>query len=146
RALRLARPTVDALLRVDDEDPLELVNAVDRTDVDAGEVFDVDARLRDDVRHWAESSVGGAGARRAGGRYGASCSTSWGTRSTSADLATTWSNPASCARRNPDVSVWFVKPRIGMSGYASATSSGSIRATSAIPRSGQSALSLVTRW
>ena len=42
---------VDALLGVDDEDPLEHVDAVDRADVDAREVFDVDARLGDDVRH-----------------------------------------------------------------------------------------------
>jgi hypothetical protein len=35
----------------DDQDPLELVDAVDRADVDAREVFDVDAGLGDDVRH-----------------------------------------------------------------------------------------------
>jgi hypothetical protein len=33
------------------EDALELVDAVDGADVDAGEVFDVDAGLGDDVRH-----------------------------------------------------------------------------------------------
>ena len=51
RALGLAGAAVDALLRVDDEDPVGLVDAVDRADVDAGEVFDVDAGLGDDVRH-----------------------------------------------------------------------------------------------
>jgi hypothetical protein len=33
------------------------VDAVDRADVDAGAVFDVDAGLGDDVRHGGESSV-----------------------------------------------------------------------------------------
>ena len=42
---------VDALLGIDDEDPVGLVDAVDRADVDARAVFDVDARLGDDVRH-----------------------------------------------------------------------------------------------
>src|SRR6187551_1272639 len=51
RALRFACPAVDALLRIDHEDPPGLMDAVDRTDVDAGEVFDVDAGLGDDVRH-----------------------------------------------------------------------------------------------
>ncbi|MBM2822499.1 MAG: putative ferredoxin [Thermoleophilia bacterium] len=46
RALRLACPAVDALLRIDDEDPLELVDAVDRADVDTGLVFDVGCRCR----------------------------------------------------------------------------------------------------
>src|SRR6476469_7921130 len=50
-ALRLAGPAVDALLRIDDEDPVRLVDAVHRTDIDAGLVFDVDTRLGDDVRH-----------------------------------------------------------------------------------------------
>src|SRR5712692_1881484 len=40
-------PSVDALLGVDDPDPV----AVDRADVDAGVVFDVDAGLGDHVRH-----------------------------------------------------------------------------------------------
>ena len=47
---------VDAFLRVDHEDPIRLVDAVDRADVDARLVFDVDAGLGDDVRHWAASS------------------------------------------------------------------------------------------
>src|SRR5581483_359191 len=51
RALRLARTAVDALLRVDHEDPVELVDAVDGADIDAGAVFDVDAGLGDDVGH-----------------------------------------------------------------------------------------------
>ena len=49
RALRLARAAVDALLGIDDEDAAELVDAVDRADIDARAVFDVDARLGDDV-------------------------------------------------------------------------------------------------
>ncbi len=56
RALGFARPAVDAFLRIDDEDPLEHVDAVDRADVHARQVFDVDARLGDDVRHARESS------------------------------------------------------------------------------------------
>src|SRR5579884_4150118 len=51
RALRLARAAVDALLGVDHEDAAGLVDAVDGTDIDAGTVLDVDARLGDDVRH-----------------------------------------------------------------------------------------------
>ena len=51
RAFRLAGAAVDALLGVDDEDPLVLVDAVDGTDVHARAVFDVDAGLSDDVRH-----------------------------------------------------------------------------------------------
>ncbi len=43
--------TVDALLRIDDEDSFRRVDAVDGAHVDAREVFDVDARLGDDVRH-----------------------------------------------------------------------------------------------
>ena len=42
---------VDALLGVDDQHSLELVDAVDRADVHAGLVFDVDAGLGDDVGH-----------------------------------------------------------------------------------------------
>src|SRR4051794_30416342 len=49
--LLVSRKAVDAFFRVDDQDPLELVDAVDGTDVDAREVFDVDAGLGDDVRH-----------------------------------------------------------------------------------------------
>ena len=48
------REAVDALLGIDDQEPLELVDAVDRADVDAGAVFDVDAGLGDDVRHALE--------------------------------------------------------------------------------------------
>src|SRR5262249_42658846 len=49
RALRLAGAAVDALLRIDDKDPVGLVDAVHRTDVHAGAVFDVDTGLGDDV-------------------------------------------------------------------------------------------------
>src|SRR6266849_2363475 len=51
RAHRLAGAAVDALIRVDVEHLRPLVDAVDRADLDAGLVLDVDARLRDDVRH-----------------------------------------------------------------------------------------------
>src|SRR6266545_1926849 len=43
--LLFRRETVDALLRVDHEDAVGLVDAVDRADVDARAVFDVDAGL-----------------------------------------------------------------------------------------------------
>src|SRR5581483_4380392 len=111
RALRLAGPAVDALLRVDDEDAVRLVDAVDRAHVDARAVFDVDARFRDDVRHGADSSESpGRAAPVAGAPYpeGVSSSTSSRARSTSADFTTTWSKPAVCAARSPAVSVWFV--------------------------------------
>ena len=49
--LLLRSEAVNALLGVDHEDPLRLVDAVDRADVDARQVFDVDAVLGDDVRH-----------------------------------------------------------------------------------------------
>ena len=61
-------------------------------------------------------------------------------RSASADFTSTWSKPAACALRSPAVSVWFVKPMIGTSGYESATSSGSTRAMSAITSSGTRAV------
>src|SRR5439155_381472 len=41
------REAVDALFGIDDQDPLELVDAVDGADIDAGKVFDVDAGLGD---------------------------------------------------------------------------------------------------
>ena len=50
-ALRLAGAAVDALLRVDHEHPRGLVDAVDRADVDARAILDVDAGLRDHVGH-----------------------------------------------------------------------------------------------
>ena len=53
-ALRFARPAVDALLRIDDQDPIGLVDAVDRADVDARRVLDPDAWLGDDVRQWTD--------------------------------------------------------------------------------------------
>src|SRR5260370_380936 len=51
RALGLARAAVDALVGMDVELVLALVDAVHRTNVHAGSVFDVDAGFRDDVRH-----------------------------------------------------------------------------------------------
>src|ERR1700712_39938 len=51
RALGLAGPAVDALLGVDDEHPVGLVDAVDGADVDAGLVLHIDAGFGDDVRH-----------------------------------------------------------------------------------------------
>ena len=80
---------VDALLGVDDQDPLEVVDAVDRADVDAREVFDVDAGLGDDVRHARRQST--EAQLLDGGLQ----------RSSSADFAITWSKPAVCARAEP---------------------------------------------
>src|SRR4051794_21320579 len=53
RADRLARPAVDALVRVDEVHVLGVVrvDAVDRPDLDAGRVLHPLARLRDDVGH-----------------------------------------------------------------------------------------------
>src|SRR5574342_150837 len=51
RTLRLARPAVDALVGMDIELVLSFIDAVHRTDIDTGAVFDVDAGLGDDVRH-----------------------------------------------------------------------------------------------
>src|SRR5581483_5232829 len=50
-AFRLARPAVDALVRMDVELVLALVDAIHRADVHARAVLDVDARLGDYVRH-----------------------------------------------------------------------------------------------
>src|SRR4051794_26003368 len=55
RALRLARAAIDALLGIDHEDAVRLMDAVDGTDVDTGQVFDVNAGLGDDVRHRGRS-------------------------------------------------------------------------------------------
>ena len=44
------------------------------------------------------------------------------------------------------MSVWLENPTIGMSGYVSATSSGSTREMSAITSSGSASVSVVTRW
>src|SRR5581483_3944405 len=54
RALRLAHPAVDALVGVDDEHILTLVEAIDGTDLDAIGVLALDAVLVDDVGHAAE--------------------------------------------------------------------------------------------
>src|SRR6478672_9272845 len=51
RADRFASPAVHALVRVDVEHPATLVDAVDRTLLDAGLVQDVDTRLGDHVGH-----------------------------------------------------------------------------------------------
>ena len=56
RALGLARATVDALVGVDVELILSLVDAVDRTYLDATGVLRVDARLGDDVCHGPKTS------------------------------------------------------------------------------------------
>src|SRR4249919_1142716 len=64
RTLRFAGAAVDALLRIYDEDALDLVNAIDGADVDAGEVFDVDAGLSDDVRHRAVTLLRRSAPRR----------------------------------------------------------------------------------
>src|SRR5512134_325612 len=107
RALGLACPAVDALLGIDHEDPLVLVDAVDGADVDAREVFDVDAGLGDDVRHSPESSQMKPDASREPAAYVAlvSWATSSGARSTRADFTITWSKPAVCARWSPALSV-----------------------------------------
>src|SRR3712207_295770 len=64
RADRLAGTAVDALVGVDVEHPVALVDAVDRTLVDARLVEDVDTSLGDDVGH-------GSPPGRAGGTPGA---------------------------------------------------------------------------
>ena len=54
RALGLARAAIDALVRVDEELPISaflVMDAVDRTDLDTGDVEHVDARLSDHVGH-----------------------------------------------------------------------------------------------
>src|SRR5689334_14427885 len=55
RADRLARTAVDALVGVDVQRPLALVDAVDGTFLDAGLVLEVHARLGDHVRHAAHT-------------------------------------------------------------------------------------------
>jgi hypothetical protein len=51
RAFRLAHPTIDALVGMDDEHVLALVEAVHGTDFDAIHVLALDADFSDDVRH-----------------------------------------------------------------------------------------------
>ena len=51
RALGLAGAAIDALVRVNEELLLPLINAIDGADIDARLVFDADARFNDDVRH-----------------------------------------------------------------------------------------------
>jgi DeoR family transcriptional regulator, aga operon transcriptional repressor len=59
RADRLAQRAVDALAGVDDEHLVDLVDAVDRADVEAREVLDPDARRADDVGHAAARAPAG---------------------------------------------------------------------------------------
>ena len=47
----LARAAVDALVGVDVQHPITLVDAVDRALVDAGAVFEIHARQSDHIRH-----------------------------------------------------------------------------------------------
>ena len=51
RAFGFASAAVDALLGVDDEHAIRLVDAINRAHVQTGLVFDVDAGLGDDVGH-----------------------------------------------------------------------------------------------
>src|ERR1700749_3783663 len=67
-ALGFARPAVDALLGVDHEDAIRLMDAVDRADVDTREIFDVDAGLGDDVRHGAVTLLRRSAPRRSEAR------------------------------------------------------------------------------
>src|SRR5680860_1597307 len=64
RADRLTGATVDALVRVDVERALTLIDAVDGTFLDAGLVLDVDTRLGDDVGHGGRSSWARHGVQR----------------------------------------------------------------------------------
>ena len=61
------------------------------------------------------------------------------------ERAGTREGKAAFARRRPFVSVWFVKPSSGTSGYVSETSFGSMRPMSAITRSGGSTPSEVVK-
>jgi hypothetical protein len=51
RAFRLADAAIDALVRVDDEHVLALVEAIDRAHLHAVHVLALDAVLSDDVGH-----------------------------------------------------------------------------------------------
>ena len=51
RAFRLADAAVDALIRVDDEHVLALIETVHRTDFDAVHIFALDAVFDDDIGH-----------------------------------------------------------------------------------------------
>src|SRR6266851_811382 len=57
RTHRLARSAVDTLVRVYEELIRALVDTVDRADLDAGLVLDVDTRLSDDIRHGHSPSL-----------------------------------------------------------------------------------------
>src|SRR5262249_60222656 len=56
RAFRLAHAAIDALVRMNDEHVLALVEAVDRTDFHAIHVLAANATLVDDVGHVTRSS------------------------------------------------------------------------------------------
>jgi len=58
RAFRLADPAVDALVGMNDEHVLALVEAVHRTDFDAIGVFALDANFSDDVGHLPHTESG----------------------------------------------------------------------------------------
>src|SRR5699024_1365863 len=51
RAHRLTSATIDTFIGMDVKHPVALVDAIDRTLLHTGEVFQVDTRLRDDVGH-----------------------------------------------------------------------------------------------
>src|SRR5216683_1797659 len=57
RTHRLARSAVDTLVGVYEELIRALVDTVDRADLDAGLVLDVDTRLSDDIRHGHSPSL-----------------------------------------------------------------------------------------
>jgi hypothetical protein len=63
RTLGFAGRAVDALFRVDDEDPVRFVDAVDRADVQAGEILNVDAGVGDDECHAVSVGEPGLGQR-----------------------------------------------------------------------------------
>src|SRR5699024_2170071 len=56
RAHRFAGTAVDAFVGVDVKTAFALVDAIDRAFVDAGLVLEINTRLGNDVRHWADSS------------------------------------------------------------------------------------------
>src|SRR6185436_9142379 len=64
RALGLAHAAVDALVGVDDEHVLALVEAVDRADLDAVHIFAADAGVGDDVGHGSKAPSLGDSALR----------------------------------------------------------------------------------
>ena len=55
---RLAHAAIDAFVGVDDKHVLALVEAVDRADLDAVQVFALDAGFGDDIGHWQAPAEG----------------------------------------------------------------------------------------